>query len=214
MKYIFILIALISTQYVNAIIYRIHSHIHPVSYMNGHKYRESVGNKNSQIIFDSKKYPITSHFIDEYPEFILLDKYHEWNIVTTNLWIPLYSYNITELNVKEVIYSHNINYRGNGEIQLYVNNRLEYSKTSSSDLLHIDLPPDTKTIILGISNPNQDKIYLQSYRNKGFTHNANCWVWYKPSNEDSLEIMTHPFIKIPMEHDNRILDRILWSYHL
>ena len=196
----------------SAVIYRVSSNEN-IIIINNYKYRESVGNFDSQLIFDSNIYPKTNHNVVAYKNFNLLKNNNRWNFETTNQWITVHSFNISnmfndKLEIEEAYYAHNINFYAekNTHIIVLVNGSpVHVSNLSNSDSVFMQLfEKKLFTVKLVILNPSSTIVSIKDHVGNGYKQNAKCWLWfkYKQNNAKSIIYEQHNANQIVIKFNN------------
>lgn len=195
-----IILFLIYFPIATSVIYRIQTYDKSVI-INGGKYRESVGNDFSQLIFESNtdisKFQVNAHKITSYEDFQLLgNKQHgEWNIESDSTIVSLYKYHISissNEKLEEIYYAHNINFKQNNNVNIIVlvNGNVLHSIKDFTDSVYLSVPIDNDVAYVSIEmflyNPHNTKIELKSHTGSGYEHNANCWILYKKKRKNNI----------------------------
>ena len=160
-----------------------------VTMINGYKYRESVGNHKSQLVFDSKMYPQTEQEVTKYDKYNLIHNNHWWNLETTQSYIPLYEHNISSHKELVAHYAHNIMVQAENDvyISVMVNGNIMHYNKGTTDSAFITLPKDNwYNIKLALYNPYGTQVSIKSHIGNGYKQNANCWLWYKEKEDETI----------------------------
>ena len=212
---IFVLCVLIFEvcQLCSGTVYRISSTNENVVVINKHKYRESVGGDQSQLIFESNEHPNTFQNVDEYENYTLVSDNIWWNLITTREHIVLYNHTInldsnTE-NMPDIVdivdmvdmdvdlmYAHNVQLYSKEKIFVSVQINGEQVSLSKDQIGSVFLKLQYKNvdkinIVLSIINPHKSSVQILSHKGNGYEQNANCWVWYKQIRKNLPEQLDH-----------------------
>jgi hypothetical protein len=197
-------------QLCNGTVYRISSTNENVVIVGEHKYRESVGGDQSQLIFESNEHPNTFQNVDEYENYTLVSDNIWWNLITTREHIVLYNHTISlDSNTEnmpdivdmvdsdvDLMYAHNVQLYSKEKIFVSVQINGEQVSLSKDQIGSVFLKLQYKNvdkinIVLSIINPHKSSVQILSHKGNGYEQNANCWVWYKQIRKNLPEQLDH-----------------------